>query len=612
MRRLAAVTGLVVVAVLSCRHSRDRAGASEPRAASGAPASANEAAAREFLAFYDSAFQPLYAVASEAEWAAATDVSEVHSAESVGAQKAISAFTGGKHVIETARRLLADRASLDPVTAKRLDRVLLAAAESPGTIPEVTARRVEVEAEQSRIQDGYEFSLLDDQGVPVKKLTANEIDEELRTSKDVAHRRRVWEAAKAIGPPLRPGLEKLQDLRNRVARELGHPSFFALQVADYGMSEAEMMKELEEILEEIRPLYEQIHCWAKHELAKKYGKPAPTRIPAHWLPNRWGQEWPGLVSAVDLDALFEGRSKESIVQQAEAFYVSMGFPKLPDVFWKKSDLYPAEPGSNRLKNSHASAWHMDLGADVRSLMSVEPNYQWFETTHHELGHIYYYIAYTRPEVPLLLREGANRSFHEGIGELISLAAGQAPYLREVGVLPPDRKIDEIQWLLNEALKTIVFLPFSIGVMSHWERDLYAGLPPARWNARWWEYAGQYQGMEPPAPRGEEHCDPATKTHVNDDPGQYYDYALATVLKHQLHEHIAKKILRQDPRSCSYYGSRETGLFLEGILRQGATRDWREVLREATGEEFSARALLDYYAPLMEHLKKENAGRDTKF
>ena len=35
--------------------------------------------------------------------------------------------------------------------------------------------------------------------------------------------------------------------------------------------------------------------------------------------------------------------------------------------------------------------------------------------HHELGHIFYYQAYTRPEVPPLLRSGANRGFHEALG-----------------------------------------------------------------------------------------------------------------------------------------------------------------------------------------------------
>ena len=55
-------------------------------------------------------------------------------------------------------------------------------------------------------------------------------------------------------------------------------------------------------------------------------------------------------------------------------------------------------------------------------------------------------------------------------------------------------------------------------MTHWEADVYAkNLPPDQWNARWWQYVADFQGVEPPSPRGEEFCDAATKTHINDTP-----------------------------------------------------------------------------------------------
>ncbi len=56
----------------------------------------------------------------------------------------------------------------------------------------------------------------------------------------------------------------------------------------------------------------------------------------------------------------------------------------------------------------------------------------------------------------------------------------------------------------------------------------------------------------------------------------------------------------------------SGEFLLGLFELGATRDWREVIREKTGEEVSTRAMLEYFGPLMEYLKKENAGRDTSW
>ena len=85
--------------------------------------------------------------------------------------------------------------------------------------------------------------------------------------------------------------------------------------------------------------------------------------------------------------------------------------------------------------------------------------------------------------------------------------------------------------------------------------------------------------------------------------------MAFVIKYQLHTYIARNILEQDPRDCNYYGNEEVGAFLWELLSLGATRDWREVLRESTGEEVSTKAMLDYFEPLVEFLREENAGRE---
>jgi peptidyl-dipeptidase A len=155
---------------------------------------------------------------------------------------------------------------------------------------------------------------------------------------------------------------------------------------------------------------------------------------------------------------------------------------------------------------------------------------------------------------------------------------------------------------------VVFMPWSAGVMTEFEHDLYTGLPASQYNQRWWEHVSRLQGIEPPAPRGEEFCDPATKTHINDDAAQYYDYALSYVILHQLHGHVAKTILQEDPRNTNYYGRKDVGEFLKGLLELGATRDWREVMQEVVSEEISARAMLDYFAPLTAWLEEQNEGR----
>ena len=560
--------------------------------------------ADRFLAVVNESYKALRTVAQEAEWKASTDVKPEHDAASAAANKAQAAFNGNPAIINEAKDLLQRRADLDPLTVRQLERVLFNAAEGPMTNPVLTAARIDAETEQASTMNGFTFTL---GGQPI---TTNEIDEKLEKLTDLAERQKVWEASKLSGPALRPGLVKLQELRNGVALEMGYPDYFGLQAAKHDMKTAEMLALHEAFLAELRPLYLQLHTWAKHELAKKYGQPVPKRIPAHWIPNRWSQEWNAMVEVPALEAAFEDKSPEWIVKTAEAFFTSMGRPPLPASFWEKSDLYPVPPGDPRKKNTHASCWHMDLETDIRSLMSVKANEQWFGTAHHELGHGYYDMAYARPEVPPLLRTGASPAFHEGFAGISDLASRQTPYLQSLGLLPKGKTGDDITPLLRDALNTIPFMFWASGVMAHWEADLYAqGLPGDQWNARWWQYVAEYQGVEPPAPRGEEFCDAATKTHINDYPAYYFSYAIATVIQYQMHDHIARQILKQDPRNCNYAGNREVGAFLEGMQRQGATKPWREILRGATGEDLSTRAMMEYYKPLMSWLQKQNKGRE---
>src|SRR3954462_536386 len=560
----------------------------------------------QFLKLANAGYQAVYRVNSEAQWSAVTDVTPEHDAAAEATGKAYAAFNGNPAIVKEASELLTHQEELSEITVRQLKQLLLNAAEGPMTNPELVARRVAAETKQASLMNGFEFKFNG------QKITANEIDNKLEKSADLDERKAVWEASKEIGPALKQNLVALRDLRNGVAKEMKYPDYFSLEVAAYGMTTDEMLKMLDGWMATLRPLYLQLHTWAKYKLAEKFHEPVPKKIPAHWVSNRWAQEWPGLVEAANIDKYFEGRKPEWIVKTAEQFYTGLGFSPLPQSFWDKSDLYPVPPDSKRKKNTHASCWHIDLENDIRSLQSIEPNSRWFFTAHHELGHGYYFKAYTRPEVPPLLRLGAAPGFHEGVGELISLASSQVPYLQSRGILPKDFKADTTAFLLNTALaQAIPFIYFSCGTMPHWEADVYAkGLPADQWNARWWKYVSDFQGVEPPSARGEEFCDAATKTHINDNPAYYYNYAFATVFKFQLHDYIARKILKQSPQSCNYADNKEVAKWLENILKKGSTEDWRKVLKEATGEDISTRAMAEYFKPLQTWLEEQNKGRQV--
>jgi peptidyl-dipeptidase A len=568
-----------------------------------------KANAQAFIDEYTAEYMKLQYASAEAEWKSNTMIVEGDTTNAYNtrmANEALAAFTGSTRNIEMARKLLKGKNALSPLQVRQLNKILYYAADNPATVASIVKERIKAEALQVEGLYGYDFK------VDGKSVTTAEIDETLRTSTNLDERLAVWEASKGVGVAIKDGLVDLRRLRNETVRALGYDDYFSYQVSDYGMTTQELRDMMLRFNKEIRPLYQELHTYARYELAKRYGvDEVPDLLPAHWMPNRWSQDWNAMITVegMDLDAVLKSKDAEWFTKQGERFFVSLGFPKLPESFWTKSSLYPLPEGTSYKKNNHASAWHMDLENDVRCLMSVVPNADWYETAHHELGHIYYYVAYTNPNVPPLLRGGANRGYHEAIGSMLGLAAMQKPFLAQLDLLPGDGESDEMQKLLKEAFNYIIFIPWSAGVMTEFEYELYAGLPADKFNERWWDIKRRFQGVVPPYDRGEEYCDPASKTHISNDAAQYYDYAISYVLLFQLHNHVAKKILEQDPRATNYYGNKAVGQFLDDLMRPGASRDWRKVLRETTGEELNAKAMLEYFEPLTAYLKELNRGRE---
>ena len=565
--------------------------------------------AQEFLDVYNKKYRDFYMASSEGQWKVNTRIVEGDSSNSVESRKADEAmakFTGSKKNIDKATDLLKWEKELSSIVIKQLKKIIFLAAGNPESVENIVKERIKAETAQTEKLYGFKYS------IDGKEVTPNNIDMILKSSKDLTARRKAWEASKEVGKSLKDGLIHLRDLRNEVVRALGYHDFFSYQVSEYGMTTDEMMDMLKKFNRELNPLFRELHTYTRYELAKKYGvKDVPDFLPAHWLSNRWGQDWSEMITVegLNLDSSLKTKSDEWISKQGEKFYVSLGFDSLPQSFWEKSSLYPVAKNAGFKKNTHASAWHMDLEKDVRSLMSVEPNSEWYETVHHEYGHIYYYLTYNNPDVPYLMREGANRAYHEALGSLMGLAAMQKPFAAGLGLVDANAKTDSIKQLLKDALHYVVFIPWSTGTMSFFEKELYVNnLPQDQFNKRWWEMVKEFQGIVPPSERGEDFFDAGSKTHINDDPAQYYDYALSYILLFQIHDYISKNILHQDPHATNYFGNKEVGKFMQDIMRPGGSGDWRKLLIDKTGEDFSARAMLDYFSPLMEWLKKENAGR----
>ena len=318
---------------------------------------------------------------------------------------------------------------------------------------------------------------------------------------------------------------------------------------------------------EVKPFYEQLHCFVRGKLNQKYGDKVVSKseaIPAHLLGNMWAQSWDNLVDvvglesgeSVDITALLKkaGYDSKKMVKTAENFFVSLGMPELPTSFYEQS-LF--EKPRDREVVCHASAWHMDMKDDVRIKMCIESNEENFRTIHHELGHIYYYLAYK--DLPALYQSSANDGFHEALGDTIELSI-TAKYLKNIGLLsssgPSTQNANST--LLRMALGKVAFLPFGL-MIDKWRWQVFDGRTTSEnYNKDWWKLREKYQGVKAPNQRPDDAFDPGAKYHI---PGYtpYSRYFLAHILQFQFHRALCKVAGHSGPlHECSIFNSKEAG------------------------------------------------------
>ncbi len=454
-------------------------------------------------------------------------------------------------------------------------------------------------------------------------LTGNEIEARMGTVRDPAQLREMWTSWNDnVGSPMRPQYARMTEIANEGARALGFADTGAMWRSNYDMSPDDFAALTERLWTEVRPLYEQIHCFARAGLNRAYGdevQPATGPIRADLLGNLWAQEWGNIYDVVapqgeegqapyDLTRLLEqaNYTPERIVRQGESFFSSLGFAPLPETFWERSMIIQPR---DREVICHASAWDVDNVDDLRIKMCTRVNADDFVTVHHELGHNYYQRAYNR--LSYLYLNSANDGFHEAIGDTIALSV-TPEYLVQIGLLQQNQMPNETQdraLLLRQALDKIAFLPFGL-LMDRYRWGIYSGqIAPDRYQAAWDEMRLQYQGIVPPSPRSEQNFDAGAKYHTAASV-PYTRYFLARILQFQFYKAACDMAGWQGPlHRCSFYGNREVGRRLNEMLEMGASRPWPEALEAFTGtREMSAEPMVEYFRPLLGWLREQNQGR----
>ena len=599
---------IAIALVAGCTPPPPAVGTTET--ASAAPATASEAAA--LVQRVNDESYARQREQSAAQWTAATYINEDNQFLAAKAGERDLAYQA--QILDEVKRFT--KVEVDAPTRRSLDLLLSGRTVLP---PSGAAAQAELTTLAARLEATYgSAKACADPAKPETCRDLIELSRVLGESRDPAVLRQAWVDWHNTARVMRADFQRLAELMNAGAREYGFKDTGDLWRSGYDMSAQDFSLETERLWSEVQPLYNSLQCYVRKRLSQHYGEsevPRTGPIPAHVLGNMWQQDWshvyslvepyPGVASLNVTGGLKKAKyDAVKLTRQAEGFYKSLGMPALPESFWQRSLLVkPAD----RDVQCHASAWDIDMKGDVRIKMCIDADEENLRTIYHELGHVYYYLAY-HGQSPLF-QTGANDGFHEAIGDAVVLSL-TPEYLAEIGLVGGQKASEEaaINAQMKMALEKIAFLPFG-KLIDQWRWGVFDGsISPSRYNASWWELKERYQGVKPPVARSEDDFDPGAKYHVPANT-PYTRYFLAHILQFQFQRSMCREIGHQGPLStCSIFNNPQAGAKLWAMLGKGASQPWQQTLKEFSGSDrMEADAVLEYFQPLKLWLEKQNAG-----
>ncbi len=443
------------------------------------------------------------------------------------------------------------------------------------------------------------------------------------TSRNPEELLKAWKGWHEIGKPMKPMYMRMVEIGNKGSKDLGYDGLSDLWFSKYDMPAEDFLNETDRVWEEVKPLYDALHCHVRAKLNEHYGDevvPDEGPLPVHLLGNMWGQSWSNIYdlvyteqsksNSIDVTKIINDKEINEIemVEYAEDFFISIGFEPLPSTFWERSLFIKPR---DRSVVCHASAWNLDpANNDLRIKMCIQRNEEDFITIHHELGHIFYYQAYNH--LPTLFQGGANDGFHEAFGDLLTLSI-TPDYLTQIGFISEEEaniaKEDPIGLLMKQALEGVVVVPWAL-MLDKWRSGVFNGeIKEEELNSSWWKLRKQYQGISTNDQRSEEYFDPGAKYHI---PGNtpYTRYYLARIMQYQFHEALCNEAKFDGPlHECSIYGNKDAGEKIISTMAMGQSAPWQDAFENLTGSrQLSGNSILNYYAPLKDWLDEQNKER----
>ena len=597
--------------------------------------------ADQFIGRVNAELKALYPELSASQWISNTYITD--DSKLIAAKANERFLTQLNRWLEQAKRF--EGQDMSPQTARAINLLKIGIAMPPPKDPAKLSELTRIATDMEGMYGSGTYCKTEGDAKSCRQL--GELEDVLRSDRNYDRQLDAWRGWHAVATPMRKDYTRFVELVNQGARDMGYADTGEIWRSGYDMPATDVAAETDRLWNQVKPLYEQLHCYARTRLDAKYPGKGEVNglLPAHLMGNMWQQDWSNLwdllqpfpkAGNLDITAALkkqyetnlnemlvkqnvlletDGRveiardaqlgSAKQMAERAQDFYSSLGMPKLPESYWEKSQFIKPR---DRNVVCHASAWDMNMAGDVRTKMCIKPNEEDFTTIYHELGHVYYYMAYNKQ--PPLFQAGANDGFHEAIGDTIVLAM-TPKYLQSIGLVGEQQQNHDalINSQMRMALAKVAFLPFGL-MIDRWRWGVFDGsIKPTDYNTAWWQLKAKYQGVAPVTARGEEFFDAGAKYHVPANT-PYTRYFMSHILQFQFYKALCDAAGHKGPLyECSFYGNKVAGQKFWSMLENGASQPWQKTMAELTGSEtMDASALLEYFSPLQQWLQQQNEGQ----
>ena len=379
-----------------------------------------------------------------------------------------------------------------------------------------------------------------------REMERTDVHEMLRKDSDASRRKAAWESFAKLSSKIEPDVKELMKLRNQYAEELGYKTY-----ADYSLFQDLIDKaELLSLYDELSSLSEPILRSVLEEIKEKLG-------------IEQLQPW-DISYAIDqfVKPPDEHFPRELIIPKVKELVKSFGLvPEELPILIKEADI-----------PFGGLCFFIKIPTDMRMLSNPRDGHRFYSTLFHEYGHALHGSFIQQSYYALKLEVGC---FVEGMARILEHFASDYDWLRENTPLSEE----EILRFIDARKASRLLVIRNLIAASAFEFQAYEN-PDQDLNMLWGQLRARYLFVpENETPQW------AAQSIYTTHPVYFQNYVLADVIAAQTIVYLEEKYGR-------LLGNAEVSRFLiENYYGPGASIDWPEKVRRATGRKLSAGALV---------------------